>query len=615
MSKIRVLPKILANKIAAGEIVERPASVVKELVENALDAGARSIEIGVESGGKRLIRVRDDGEGMTQDDAILAFEHHATSKIQTAEDLGAIATLGFRGEALPSIASISRLRLRTRARLPAGSDAAPMPGTEIEFQGGTLRSVKAVAWDRGTKVSVRDLFFNVPARRKFLRSHATESSHITRLATHYALARHDLRLKLEFESRTAIDVAPARDLDERCYQIFGAGFLDNMVAVDGRLGNVRIRGFTSHPKEQRTNTHSQFFYVNGRIVRDRVLTGAVRQAYRHTIPASAHPVVLLFLELPFDQVDVNAHPAKVEVRFRDQATVYEVVRESLVRALGTSVSLPVYEHRPAWGMGGDGPRMDEVAGALAVHAPEGVYGQAHGAVPAPGASGDPNLQGAFDYSRAEDCREGIPDRPESVAGPANGPFSAAGVRVLGQIHESYIVASDSRGLVIVDQHVAHERVLYERNARAIAERRIESQGLLVPVTLELAPHQGVLFDRAAPELERNGFSVERFGGNTVVVRSVPVIAREHDCRQLVLELLDGLGKEERSLDVERIADRVAVSLACHAAIKVNMPLTIEKMQWLIDALARTRVPTHCPHGRPILLRFDLHEIERNFRRI
>src|SRR6266487_3085714 len=326
MSKIKVLPETLANKIAAGEIVERPASVVKELLENSVDAGAGSVAAALQSGGKRLIQVRDDGEGMTQDDAILAFEHHATSKLQTAEDLNAIATLGFRGEALPSMASISRLVLRTRH--PSDPAAA---GTEVEIQGGTLRSVKTVSWEKGTEVTVRDLFFNVPARRKFLRSNETELGHITRLVTHYALAHPEARFSLSSEGRSLMDCVPVLTLRERVYQLFGEDFLNNLVELSGRAGDVEISGFASRPHEQRTNAYSQFFYVNQRMVRDKVITSAVRQAYRNSIPGSSYPVVLLFVRLPFDEVDVNAHPAKIEIRFRQQGLVHDLILDTIQR--------------------------------------------------------------------------------------------------------------------------------------------------------------------------------------------------------------------------------------------------------------------------------------------
>ncbi len=619
MSKIRVLPEILANKIAAGEIVERPASVVKELMENSLDAGARSLYLSVLSGGKKLIVVRDDGEGMTQDDAILAFEHHATSKLQTAADLEAISTLGFRGEALPSIASISRLTLRTRHVSEPGTAA----GVEVEVQGGTMRSVKSVPWDRGTEVSVRDLFYNVPARRKFLRAHDTELGHITRLATHYALAHPELRFTVESEGRKLIDSVPVPTVRERAYQLFGESFLGNLVELEGRAGDMRVHGFASMPHEQRTNPYSQFFYVNKRMVRDKVMTSAVRQAYLNTIPASAYPVVLLFVELPFDQIDVNVHPAKTEVRFREQSLVHDLIRGTIQHALVANRAIPVYQHQnaDAWPSASGAPTVTGAVIPRSGGAQEGPFD-----FTPPSSAPDP-FQRAFNYPLRE-VAQGFPPsqtdhhsmrmRPEMLLGApadiAQGTFRPSGVRILGQIQESYIVACDADGLLIIDQHVAHERVLYEKLALAMRNDSVETQGLLVPVTIELAPHQAALLDRALPELNRNGFQVERFGGRSILIRSMPVVVRGADCARLLPEILDGLELEDRTLDVDRIRDRIAVSMACRAAIKVHMPLTTEKMQWLLDELGLTRIPTNCPHGRPIILRFSLYEIERNFGR-
>jgi DNA mismatch repair protein MutL len=618
MSKIRVLPEILANKIAAGEIVERPASVAKELLENSIDAQSRAIDIEIVSGGKRSILVRDDGEGMTQDDAILAFEHHATSKLQSADDLIAIATLGFRGEALPSIASVSRLTLKTR---PA--DPASLSGTEIGIQGGIMRSVKPVSWDKGTEIAVRDLFFNVPARKKFLRSNDTELGHIARLVTHYALAHPEIRFSLISESRTLVDAVAVADIKARIYQIFGDGFLDNLVEFSGQSGLVNIRGFTSRPHEQRTNPYSQFLYVNRRMIRDKVIMSAIRQAYRNRIPASAYPVVILFLELPFDEVDVNAHPAKTEIRFRDQSTVHNLVYDSIERALIEKASIQAFAHRST---------MDAISDQTSMPtAPISPISEAYRErdtfdFTPPAASPNP-FQRALNYpfreiptafsGQREDHKslrimpEMLYDSPQE----SKGLFQAGGVRILGQFQDSYIIACDNQGLLIVDQHVAHERILYENLAALMRRGAVESQGLLVPLTLDLPPHQIALLGRMMPELNRNGFQVEHFGGSSILIRSIPAIAGDSDCRKLLSEILEGLELEERTLDLERIRDRIAVSTACRSAIKINMPLTMEKMQWLLDQLALVRIPTNCPHGRPIILRFSTYEIERNFGRI
>jgi DNA mismatch repair protein MutL len=618
MSKIRVLPEILANKIAAGEIVERPASAVKELVENSIDAGCRAVYVQVLSGGKRFILVRDDGEGMSQDDAILAFEHHATSKLQSDDDLVAIGTLGFRGEALPSIASVSRLTLKTRQ-----ADPAAVSGTEVEIQGGVMRSVKPVSWDKGSEITVRDLFFNIPARRKFLRSNDTELGHVARLITHYALVHPEIRFTLESEGRILIDAISVANVKDRIYQIFGDGFLDNMAELSGQNGLVNVRGFTSRPHEQRTNPYSQFLYVNGRMIRDKVIMSAIRRAYRNCIASSAYPVVILFIELPLDQVDVNAHPAKTEIRFREQSIVHDLVLSAIENALIRSASVPDFAH-PVVGQtppqNAYFPPAMQTGGTNPAHNPE-VFD-----FTSPSASPNP-FQRALNYPFREVPSGAFPKRedhfsmrvaPDMLFGSpqeATRPFQSGSVRILGQLQESYIIACDTQGLLIIDQHVAHERILYEKMAAAMISSAVESQGLLVPLSLELPPHHLVLIDRIEPELSRNGFQVEHFGGSSILVRSVPAIAGDSDCRKLLTEILEGLESEDRTYDMAGIRDRIAVSTACRAAIKVNMPLTIEKMQWLIDRLALTRIPTNCPHGRPVILRFSMYEIERNFGRI
>ena len=618
MNKIQVLPEILANKIAAGEIVERPASVVKELLENSLDAGSRAIHVSVVAGGKRSILVRDDGEGMSQDDALLAFEHHATSKLRSAEDLSAIATLGFRGEALPSIASVSRLVLKTRPE-----NAGSISGTEININGGVMHSVKSISWDKGTEIEIRNLFFNVPARKKFLRSHETELSHIARLVTHYGLVHPEIRFTLESEGRVLMDAVAVSDVKERIYQVFGDGFLDNLIEFSGQAGSVKVRGFCSRPQEQRTNAYSQYVYVNQRMVRDKVIMSAIRQAYRKYIPSSAYPVVILFLEMPFEEVDVNAHPAKTEIRFRDQNAVHRLTFETMEKALAAKVSIPSFVHRSEFaGI----PEFAEASG-VPLRPAMATTEQAAAFEFTPSEYIQNPLQRALNYPFREvpafnptPVRDHISMRllPDMLYGSpreSQGSFKSDGVHILGQLRNSYIIGCDAQGLLIIDQHVAHERILYEKLAEAMRRDTVETQGLLVPVSLELLPHQMALLERMMPELRRNGFHVEPFGGASILIRSVPAISGDTDCQNLVLEILEGLELEERTLSMERIRDKIAVSTACRAAVKVNMPLGMEKMQWLLDQLALTRIPTNCPHGRPILLRFTMYEIERNFGRV
>jgi DNA mismatch repair protein MutL len=629
MGRIQVLPEILANKIAAGEIVERPASVVKELVENALDAGSRQVQVAVSGGGRRSILVSDDGEGMTEDDALLAFEHHATSKLRRAEDLSSIATLGFRGEALPSIASVSRLRLRTRA-----ADAAAAGGTEIQIHGGVLRNVRTIAWDRGTEIEVAGLFYNLPARKKFLRSQETELGHVARLVTHYALAHPEVRFGLRSDGRELLGAVGAADVRERVYQIFGEGFLQRLLEFGRQAGPMRVHGFASLPSERRTNAYSQYIFVNRRMVRDKVILGAVRQAYRTRLPPNAYPVVLLFLELPYEAVDVNAHPAKTEIRFHDQNGVYRLVFDALEEALAARAPVPSYLHAD--------PLPPAPGGAVA-EAPEDSPQPAPAPRPAAGGT-QPLIFGPPPGESVGGAAAGWSGAPEMVRAllPAGrvpegelgrhlamklvpgmlyrsgrsfpAPFRAEGVKILGQLHNSYIVGCDSEGLLIVDQHVAHERILYEGLARTIEGGRVERQGLLVPLAIELQPEQKARLGRILPELGRNGFDVEPFGGDSVLVRSVPAVCPEGEVRDLLADILGSLEAEDRTLDLERVRDRIAVGTACRAAVKVHMALGPEKMRWLLDELERTRIPTHCPHGRPVLLRFGMREIERNFGR-
>ncbi|MBN2317813.1 MAG: DNA mismatch repair endonuclease MutL [Acidobacteria bacterium] len=618
MNKIRVLPEILANKIAAGEIVERPASVVKELVENSIDAGSRSVHVAVRTGGKRLIQVRDDGTGMSQDDAILAFEHHATSKLETARDLSAIATLGFRGEALPSIASVSRLTLKTRTDDPEAAT-----GTHLEIHGGVLRSVKPVSWDKGTEISVRDLFFNVPARRKFLKTNDTESGHIARHVTHYALANPEIRFTLQSGDRILLDAVAVSTVRERIYQVFGDGFLDNMVELSGSAGPIRVYGFSSRPYEQRTNAYSQYFFVNRRMVRDKVITGALREAYRRCMPAAAYPVVVLFLELPYDQVDVNAHPAKTEIRFHNQSSIYNLVRQSIERAISQDAGVPEFEPQKVrtYPVEMSGKETQYVKDAGIVPETASLIYPPVSENPAgtdPQEFQFPSQGKVYEYPATVENHKALRIQTDMLLGSkreSGEPLLPESVRILGQYRDSYIIASDRQGLLIIDQHVAHERILYEKLANSMKNREVETQGLLNPFTIDLAPHQSAFIERVIPELQRSGFQVESFGGASIIVRSVPAIAGESDYRELLKEILENLEKEEREVDIDRIRDRIAVSAACRAAIKVNMPLSMEKMQWLVEQLARTRIPTSCPHGRPIILRFSNYEIEKRFGRV
>jgi len=632
MSKIKVLPDSLANKIAAGEVVERPSSVVKELLENALDAGARSINIEVEAGGKRLIRVVDDGEGMTRDDAIVAFERHATSKLRTAEDLEAITTLGFRGEALPSIASVSRLFLRTKT-------ASDREGSEVEFSGGKLVAVRDIAWPGGAEVEVRALFFNTPARRKFLKSDATESFHIANLVQHYALANPQLSFLLVGNGRDVIRVSAARSLKERAYQVLGGVLLDKLVEVSAETDGLKVLGFVSNPQEQRSSRDAQYLFVNRRFVRDQLVGRALSEAYRSMMPSGTYPAAVLFIEASPTEVDVNVHPAKTEVRFLHEGAVLAFVRDAVAEALRSTQPITLAPG-VARARAEESPHSDErrswaaetTNGGRAKEEPRsggGAYVDARGAPEA-------NVAAVGSRELIEQANVKYAERPEApgdvVADPrwatdsmspnieAAPPESTTlpgfghGIKPLGQIRDSYIVATDEEGLLLVDQHVAHERVLFEQFRDARLARAAGLQPLLIPATIELSPSEAEAFSVVEGELENIGVETMRLSGRTIAIKTAPAGLGPDDVLAVVREVLTVVERERRTPTLERIRDGIAAELACKAAIKVNMPLTEEKMQWLIDELMKTQNPMTCPHGRPIMMRMGLRDIERGFKR-
>lgn len=653
MGRIRVLSDNVANKIAAGEVVERPASVVKELLENALDAGATRIRIEVEAGGRKLIAITDNGCGMGQDDAMLAFERHATSKIHDADDLLTIDTLGFRGEALPSIASVSRLTLETRQP----EDTA---GTRIEIAGGKLLKVEETGVPPGTAIAVRDLFFNIPARKKFLRAESTELSHIASLVTHYALAHPDKHFELHSATHNMLTAAPVATHAERLYQILGRDILDQLISLAAEAdlervgipepppwrrteeyepptpGKVRLHGFVSKPELQKLNRNSIFVFVNQRLVRDRLVQHALTDAYRNIIPPTVFPVVLLFLELPPTEVDANVHPTKTEVRFRQQGFVHDFVRDSVRTALMKARPIAQFTREitaqptaaVALSPGADLLRGDAgveqaVGFALTALAPpartaslafdEGEFIDGRGIVAAPHAATIP-LPSLSRVVTANGSRCG--EVPEDVAEPEPGiaPLLAS-LRPLGQVRESFILAVNQEGLWIIDQHVAHERVLFERVLRQRQTESIPVQKLLMPIVVELTPGQQAVFAEISGELQYNGFEVELFGSRTIVVKAVPAGIESFDIEHLLGELLGEFEREQQAMNLDAISHRIAASIACHAAIKVNMPLDQNKMEWLLKELAKTECPMSCPHGRPVVLRYSVKDIQRAFKRI
>ncbi|HLK33150.1 MAG TPA: DNA mismatch repair endonuclease MutL, partial [Terriglobales bacterium] len=569
-------------------------------------------------------------------------------------------TLGFRGEALPSIASVARLRLETRA----GQDPA---GAVIEINGGKLLRVEEAGLPEGTSITVRDLFFNVPARKKFLKAESTELSHIASLVTHYALAHPDKHFELHSLTNAMLVAPPVATHAERVYQVFGKETLDQLIPIAAAVqlqriglpqpppwarrepedegngaaakepGEIRVHGFVSKPEIQKLNRNSIYIFVNQRLIRDRLVQHALTEAYRNILPPTVYPVVLLFLELPTAEVDVNVHPSKTEVRFRQQSVVHDFVRDSIRAALMKARPAPQFateiaarptatpalsSARPA--MAGNAPVSGNwrelyapLAGDFALQAPPvppaterlrfegGIAVEANAALPA---ARFPRQT----FSGAETCGDVLPepegDNESSLA-------SLATLKPLGQIRNSFILAINEEGLWIVDQHVAHERVLFEKILRQRAAERVESQRLLMPMIVELTPGQQAVFAEIADELRRNGFDLEPFGSRTIAVKLSPAGVEAAQVERMLHELLDQFASEEQALNLEKVRGRIAASIACHAAIKVNMPLEQNKMEWLLAELAKTECPMTCPHGRPVVLRYSVKDIQRAFKRI
>lgn len=665
MARIHVLSEHVANKIAAGEVVERPASVVKELLENSLDAGATRIRVNIEAGGKKLIQIIDNGCGMVRDDALLAFERHATSKLKNSEDLLSISTLGFRGEALPSIASVCRLRLETRA-------ADESSGTVVEIAGGKILTVEEAGLPLGTSLTIRDLFFNTPARKKFLKAESTELSHIASLVTHYALAHPDKHWELHTTSNAMLVAAPVASHTDRIYQVFGKETLDQLIPIaalqpleriglpqpppwlrkeedepeEPVKGELRVHGFISKPEIQKLNRNSIYIFVNGRLIRDRLIMHAITEAYRNIIPPTVFPVVLLFLEMPYTEVDVNVHPSKTEVRFRQQSFVHDFVRDAVRAALMKARPAPAFSTEinaapkaaqaltpaldavgaPQLAPANEGHTADFSVFSLVPQSlppqdqplpfNDGMFIHANAAVGA--AHIAPQTYGSHMSAAQPDI---VPETAASCALPLDASddqmdlSQLAALRPLGQIRDSFILAINPQGLWIVDQHVAHERVLFEKIRAQRTVMKVESQRLLMPIIVELTPTQQPIFAEISQELERNGFEAEPFGTRTIAVKTAPAGIEASEVEKMLHELLEQFEREEQVLNLEKVRIRIAASIACHAAIKVNMPLEQTKMEWLLKELAKCEHPMSCPHGRPIVLRYSVKDIQKAFKRI
>ena len=599
--RIRRLPTELANQIAAGEVVERPASIVKELVENALDAGATRIAVTVELGGKRLVRVEDDGEGMTPDEAGLALERHATSKIKRLEDLSAITTLGFRGEALPSIASVSHLLLRTRAR---GASR----GIQIRVSGGVVDSSREVGAPEGTTLEVTDLFHNVPARRKFLKSDGAETTQVSRLVTQLALGNPGVGFTLTSGPRRLLQCPPAASLADRLFQLYKGR--SDLVEVRKDAAGLRVTGFVAAlaGPGQGPVRGPQNIFVNGRVVKDRTIAHAIAHAYSTATIKERSPEVHLFLEVSPDRVDVNVHPTKAEVRFLEQSLVHEVLRRALSEALGRGPA-------PAITLDGVVSGAQAASGWVAGSVPAQTVG-------ATGADGrwpsqEETLRGNAavvgpgpDQPLRDLVREVRPATVEAAPVASGRPLLP-----LGQFRDTFIIAIDDDGIAIIDQHVAHERVLFEQVMARLTTGSLESQRLLTPIVIELPPAERQALAAHGPVLDRLGFDVEEFGGDSVRIAAIPALVGPAACETAVRALAQDLDGLDQGSAVDETLRRIAATTACHAAVKANDRLTPEKMDYILDELQRTTHSSVCPHGRPVILRLSRREIEKRFERI
>jgi DNA mismatch repair protein MutL len=618
MTKIRILPDILANQIAAGEVVERPASVVKELVENALDAGSSRILVDIEKGGRRLIRVGDNGSGMAHDEALLALERFATSKLVEDGDLFAIRTLGFRGEALPSIAAVSKLTLVTRS---PGADS----GVAVRIHGGKILEVTDTGAPPGTLITVEGLFYNTPARRKFLKTVNTEMGHIGDTVAGMALGYPGVHFKLTHNGRTIRQWTRTNDPARRVADVLGRLSGGELIALPEEAGEVRLTGHLGPPRLARSTSRGIYLYVNGRRVRDRVVQHALFEGYRGRLMKGQFPLAVLFLDLPFDQVDVNVHPTKHEIRFADQRRVHNLVRDRVARALDRAErrrwAVAPENHRQ--GSGGEGPPVVAQPGArYRIDTPMPPGGTDASRQPFVYQTRQPPSPAAEppDAPQPPDRPEPLGPAPASEERPAparqetlwdQGGFS--GLTVIGQFHGTYIICQGPDGLLLIDQHAAHERIVYEELGRRAGS--VASQRLLVPETIETGFAEAPLLERLLPELDRLGLEIEPFGGTTFVVKSVPVLLDDRDLQGLVLELVETAAGMGIDTGLEQVLDQCRMVMACHNAIRANQRLTGQQIEHMLRQLDRCRDPSHCPHGRPTWIHWSVKDLEKAFKRI
>ena len=590
MTKIKILPEILSNKIAAGEVVERPASVVKELIENALDAGGGRISIEIEKGGRSLIRVSDNGKGMNRDDALLAPERYATSKIFKDEDLFAISTLGFRGEALPSIAAVSRFALVTK-------DETSAAGTEIIIEGGTIKKVSDVGAPAGTMVTVGQLFFNTPARRKFLKTVNTEMGHIADTVAGFALGRPEVQFRLVHNRKELKSWPAAANHIDRVVDVLGREVKNDLYRIEFDDVAVSVAGWASSPRITRSTSRGTYIYVNGRFVRDRVIRHALVEGYSGRLMKGKFPVAVLFIKVPYDQVDVNVHPTKHEIRFAQQKRVHDAVAGAVAGTLRFGdrsqwITKKSPDRQPTL----EQPRIEEQVS---------VYSSAEtGALRLKSAALEDG--GALRLREEEDgAAEQAPLWKEKRFGD---------LRVIGQVHNTYILCESTAGLILIDQHAAHERILFEQLKRRSEASKAASQKLILPETMELGYREAQILSQLIPDLNQMGLELESFGGNTFVIKAVPAQLADRELKPLVIEIVEKMAEIGFAPGLEKALDECLILMACHGAIRANQELSDRQIKHLLGQLDQCENPSHCPHGRPIWIRWSLRSLEKSFKR-
>jgi len=610
---IQILPDDLASQIAAGEVVERPASIVKEVVENSIDAGATRISIEIEEAGKKSIRVSDNGSGMEPEDARLAFERHATSKIQSAGDLESIRSLGFRGEALPSIASISRVRMAT-------GTGKGRNGTEVSIEGGGAAQVKEIAFSQGTTIEVNQIFYNTPARQKFLKRDGTEAAHITQVVQQQALAHPEIQFSLHHNGRQLLATLPTDQGLYRIAELFGAELSKELIRVEKNDGTYRIEGFISSPVYTRSNRNTQYCFINSRFVRDRVLLSATQQGYSHLLPRGQHPVLFLFMTMDPGLLDVNVHPAKAEVRFAFQQDVYRFVSHAVQDALqqneksftaprDDSATGQDREQQPSYDVPGHQPTSmpsKATIGSSQTEPEKGAWSRGLEALYRPAPSADRMRGVEVDPRQIEFFGQ----KPKPVSDMMFSEFEP-----VGQLNNSFILMQGPKGVLVVDQHIAHERVLYERFRKAAENKKVEVQDLLFPLAVEFPPAEAQALSEHLESLRELGMHLEPFGKDGFLLRSVPAVLKNHDQESVVREVAGRLIREEKDHTLQNKMEDIMIMMSCRNAIKVNHPMELDQIRKLMHDLEQTQMPYTCPHGRPIALLFEMNDILRKFQRI